>query len=284
MATMPPRPVENEDPWFAKRDAWDAAVEAEVEALDTRFAGTIPKSLVDAKGDLIAATANDTPARVAVGANGTVLTADSAAAAGVKWAAAAGALSKTSYVMPIPIYAPVGGYQVGYRAGGRGSDRTPQATVARAFPFLPLETFTADQFHVQVSGGVAGSQLHLGIYTAAATGIGPDALARDAGTVATDSGGSVGLIFSTPFTFVGGTLYYIALKGGVTDSAALWAFGSNDYQRFAPDAWNATTGGGSPNFWREGVVAGSAWPAAWGAINHGDDWGNFPCFAFRRSA
>jgi hypothetical protein len=47
----------------------------------------VPKSLVDAKGDLLAATAADTVARVAVGANDYVLTADSAQAAGVKWAA-----------------------------------------------------------------------------------------------------------------------------------------------------------------------------------------------------
>jgi hypothetical protein len=50
----------------------------------------IQNAIVDAKGDLIAATAADTPARLAVGANGTVLTADSAEATGLKWAAAAG--------------------------------------------------------------------------------------------------------------------------------------------------------------------------------------------------
>jgi len=47
----------------------------------------IQNSIVDAKGDLISATANDTPARLAVGANDTVLTADSSTATGLKWAA-----------------------------------------------------------------------------------------------------------------------------------------------------------------------------------------------------
>jgi hypothetical protein len=55
----------------------------------------IQNAIVDAKGDLIAATANDTPARLAVGANGTVLTADSTEATGLKWAAAAGASGLT---------------------------------------------------------------------------------------------------------------------------------------------------------------------------------------------
>jgi hypothetical protein len=49
--------------------------------------GGIQPTIVDAKGDLITATAADTPARIAVGANDTVLTADSTTATGLKWAA-----------------------------------------------------------------------------------------------------------------------------------------------------------------------------------------------------
>jgi hypothetical protein len=53
----------------------------------TALPASISPTLLDAKGDLIAASANDTPAKVTVGADGTVLTADAASAAGVKWAA-----------------------------------------------------------------------------------------------------------------------------------------------------------------------------------------------------
>ena len=52
--------------------------------------GGIAPTIVDAKGDLIAATAADTVARLGIGANGTVLTADSAETTGMKWAAAGG--------------------------------------------------------------------------------------------------------------------------------------------------------------------------------------------------
>jgi predicted secreted protein len=50
----------------------------------------IQNAIVDAKGDLIGATAADTPARLAVGTNGQILTADSTAATGLKWVTAAG--------------------------------------------------------------------------------------------------------------------------------------------------------------------------------------------------
>jgi hypothetical protein len=46
----------------------------------------IQNAIVDAKGDIIGATAADTPARLAVGTNGQVLTADSTAATGLAWA------------------------------------------------------------------------------------------------------------------------------------------------------------------------------------------------------
>jgi hypothetical protein len=46
----------------------------------------IPKSLVTTKGDIVTATAGSTPARLGVGTNGQVLTADSTTATGIKWA------------------------------------------------------------------------------------------------------------------------------------------------------------------------------------------------------
>jgi hypothetical protein len=51
----------------------------------TDDANAIQNAIVDAKGDLIAASANDTPARLAVGNNGETLVADSSTSTGLRW-------------------------------------------------------------------------------------------------------------------------------------------------------------------------------------------------------
>jgi len=53
----------------------------------TQLADTIAKSQLTAKGQILTATAASTPATLAVGTNNHVLTADSATATGLKWAA-----------------------------------------------------------------------------------------------------------------------------------------------------------------------------------------------------
>jgi hypothetical protein len=72
-----------------------AAIRSLGTAIDTTVfnnaSAAIAKTIFDAKGDIIAATAADTVARLAVGTNNFVLTADSTAATGLKWAAPGGA-------------------------------------------------------------------------------------------------------------------------------------------------------------------------------------------------
>ena len=67
------------------------------DAIDTTMGTMVAKTIVDAKGDIIAATAADTVSRLAVGANNTVLTADSSTATGLKWATAGATLGPTFY-------------------------------------------------------------------------------------------------------------------------------------------------------------------------------------------
>ena len=56
----------------------------------TNADAAVLKTIVDAKGDLLAGTAADTISRLAVGANGTVLTADSGETTGLKWVTPSG--------------------------------------------------------------------------------------------------------------------------------------------------------------------------------------------------
>jgi hypothetical protein len=72
----------------ATKAAYDLANTA-----NTKAQGDISASIVDAKGDLITATAADTPARLAIGTDGQILTADSTASTGMKWATASGGSS-----------------------------------------------------------------------------------------------------------------------------------------------------------------------------------------------
>ena len=90
--------------WYYSGSAWVASgATGDIEGVTagTGISGggtsgtvTITNSMataIDAKGDLVPGTGADTFSRLAVGANGTVLTADSAETTGLKWAAPAGA-------------------------------------------------------------------------------------------------------------------------------------------------------------------------------------------------
>ena len=66
----------------------------DIETFVNTTPGVVQKDIVDAKGDLVAATAADAVARLAVGSNDQVLTADSSEATGLKWASAAADATK----------------------------------------------------------------------------------------------------------------------------------------------------------------------------------------------
>ena len=57
-------------------------------SIQTQLDGKVDESLFDTKGDILVASADNTPAKLAVGTNGYLLTANSSATNGVEWAAA----------------------------------------------------------------------------------------------------------------------------------------------------------------------------------------------------
>jgi hypothetical protein len=64
----------------------------------TNASAAIAKTLIDAKGDIISATAADTPARLPVGTNGQYLSANSSTSTGLEWVAAPTASQNWSVV------------------------------------------------------------------------------------------------------------------------------------------------------------------------------------------
>ena len=75
----------------AKLDGIEASADV-TDATNVNAAGAIMESDVDAKGDLLAGTADNTVARLPVGTNGYVLKADSSTTTGLAWAVDAGGI------------------------------------------------------------------------------------------------------------------------------------------------------------------------------------------------
>lgn len=90
----------------------------------------IQNAIVDAKGDLIAATAADTPARLAVGTNGQVLTADSSTATGLKWATVGGG-GKVLQVVQATISTDTTVTSTSYTDTSLSASITPSATTSK---------------------------------------------------------------------------------------------------------------------------------------------------------
>jgi hypothetical protein len=107
---------------------------------------TLPVTIIDAKGDLIAGTAADTAARLAVGGtNGHVLTVDSAESTGMKWAAAGGGGGLTQAY-------------VGYNTIGGSTEDMPglrvflkKVTLANACLVSDVEAYIASNNNEQIS-------------------------------------------------------------------------------------------------------------------------------------
>jgi hypothetical protein len=106
----------------------------------------IQNAIIDAKGDLIVGASSDTPARLAVGTNGHILTADSTATNGIKWAAPAG--------------------------GGSGLTLVKTETFGSAITSLTITNVfssTYDNYLILISGGVASANCDINLQLGSTT-------------------------------------------------------------------------------------------------------------------
>jgi hypothetical protein len=99
--------------------------------MDFTWIAADPLTILDAKGDLISATAADTPARLAVGTNGQVLTADSTTATGLKWATPAGGGGKVLQVVNATYNTEVDSTSNSYVDTGLTASITPSASTSK---------------------------------------------------------------------------------------------------------------------------------------------------------
>lgn len=115
---------------------------------------------IDAKGDLIGGTGADTFARLAVGSNGTVLTADSAEATGLKWAAPSGA-GKVLQVVSATLATNISSSSTTYSDTGLSATITPTSATSK---ILAIQSSTVD-----VSSGNANNAISLKLLRGATT-------------------------------------------------------------------------------------------------------------------
>ena len=100
---------------------------------------------IDAKGDLVPGTGADTFARLAVGANGTVLTADSAEATGLKWVAAGGG-GKVLQVVQATTTTPTAVLSTTFTDITLSASITPSATTSKILVIANV------QFYLDING------------------------------------------------------------------------------------------------------------------------------------
>jgi hypothetical protein len=141
--------------------------------------GYVLESLLDAKGDLIAASADNTPAKVTVGTDGFVLTADAASTAGIKWAIAA-----------------VGGNAL----FGNGNDGVTNfdgtTTVLGLIPSSGVYTLTRDLYLAggsQVSGTAVIKTANYRIFCSGTLTVGASATVQCNGVAGATNGGGAGI-------------------------------------------------------------------------------------------
>jgi len=220
---------------------YGTAVNTVAQGNDSRIVNAIQQTLLDAKGDIIVATANDTPARQAIGTNGDILTADSALTNGLKWA-----IEKSAGMYPRANYVPVGGVV---------TTRSSKAATLNALfyiPFLLLRDATLSGIAFEVSGISALAVVRAGIYAPDSSFLPSGAAVADYGTTDASTTGTKTFSVSTALT---AGLWFLALVGQTAAPTLRHCAGWSPF--VASATFPTGTGVGWNNAWVQTGVSGS---------------------------
>jgi len=200
------------------------------DALAPASIGAVPRSLVDAKGDLLVGAADDTVARKAVGGNGSVLAADASGADGLTW------------ISPSPDPTRAG-------AWATPNEMPPfnSFSVADKFMYItrwvPRVSRTLTNLILMVTAAAAQDDAaDIGIFACAAAGA--KLASSGAITGKLNATGRRNFTLTSPLDVVARTPYFIAIVGakGAGAAAAIGAASTGNW---------ALTAGGDP--WKAGA-------------------------------
>lgn len=170
----------------------------------TPTGGGISPTIFDAKGDILAASAADTPAIRSVGADGTILIADSAQATGLRWGVLPSAQAFGLAIKPrAGLYAQVGA--VGVVRSSKAV--TLNAMYLRPFVLTDADTLTAIAW--ENTNSTVGALARLGVYGSDAA-LEPDARIVDFGTFTSDTTG-LRAVTGLSQALSADTLYWLAI-------------------------------------------------------------------------
>ena len=187
--------------------------------------GGIQPTLLDAKADLITATANDTPARIGVGANGTVLTADSAEATGLKWATPSAVSGPAFRAYRSTNQSVTGGVETKIQFNTENFDTDSCYDPTTNYRFTPNK---AGYYQVtSVLAAVSSTLVGVKIFKNGA--------AIAAGRTPTT--GDVGAAIAADLVSMNGTTDYLEVFGFCADGAATEVFGSGSEQTYFAAVW-----------------------------------------------
>jgi hypothetical protein len=176
----------------------------------------IQNAIVDAKGDLISATAADTPARLAVGTNGHVLTADSTEATGIKWAAPAGG-GKVLQVVNAVYSTATTITSASYTDTGLSATITPSSATSKVLVIVSQQAYTSRS----VGECAAGFQVLRGATIVVDPGTSPNSLGIGAsGAASTFANGNYSVSYLDSPATTSATTYKVQSKPLTTGNSS----------------------------------------------------------------